>query len=269
MTSFDYTGKKIFYRDSKKGIPVLFIHAFGLDSSAYLEFVKPLESNYRIIIPDLPGIAMSEALDNYQMSVLADIMEALRKELKIKTWAVVGHSIGGYIALEMLQLFPISISQLLLLHSYCFADSSEKKLARSKQIEFIKTHNTAIFIKELIGNLFDKDFILLNKFLIDSLIHTASHWSKSGIIGLITAMRDRNDRSELLSNTTIPIGFILSTQDKAIPLQPSIEQTKLPSISYVAFPPGSTHMSIFENPPAARQALENFLLTNQKVYSVN
>ena len=267
MATFLFEGKRIHYLDKGKGMPVLLLHAFGLDSSAYTEFIEPIAANYRFIIPDLPGTGLSEPLQDYSMAVLAELYNALRKKLNISAWAVAGHSIGGYIALEMLHKYPSSVTQLMLMHSHCYPDSKEKKAARTRQIAFVQSHDLSLFIKELIGNLFSRDYVLLHKFQIDSLIHKASRFTKTGVAGLLAAMRDRHDRSATLEASKIPIGFILSTEDKAIPVEQSLSQIRLPARASVAFPPGSTHMSIFESTPAARKALDTFLKTSYKVYN--
>jgi len=266
MPYFNYKSKQIYYSDSNEGIPILFLHAFGLDSSAYHDFFNSFGTRYRWILPDIPGIGLSDALADYSMVSLANCMDSFRTSLDIEVWTIIGHSIGGYIAMELLHRYPDTLSAMLLLHSHCYADAPDKKEARSKQIDFVQRNDHFIFMKELLGKLFSSEYISTHSAHFDHLIQQTVGFSKAGIIGCLKAMRDRSDLSDVLSRAIIPVGFILSLADQAIPVEASLAQLTLPTRSAVYFPAHSTHMSMFEAPVDCRKALSNFLNVNNQVY---
>jgi len=59
-------------------------------------------------------------------------------QLHIRESVVVGHSMGGYVALEMVRSYPERISGLVLISSHIFADTSEKKQSRFENIDKIR-----------------------------------------------------------------------------------------------------------------------------------
>lgn len=243
------------------GNPVLFIHAYGLSPNSYFDFISSLGIERRVIVPYLPGIGPSSPLSEYSMASIASLLSDLMKELKIDHWDMIGHSIGGYIGLEMLSRYSSSIDRFLLLHSFCFPDSEEKKESRAKQIRFVNEHGVLPLMKETIPKLFSHDFQINNSLLFDKIMLDARTFQQAGVTGLLKAMKDRSDHSMTLGNADQWIGFILSNNDQAIPLDRSLEQLGLPQRSLVHFIDSATHMSPFESPDEAKRAIIDFFFT--------
>lgn len=255
---FTFQEKHIFYQVYGKGDPVILIHAFGLDHSAYLEFLDSFKGKHRFHLVDLPGIGKSEPLDSYSMETLADMIAHMIETLGLKGAIVIGHSIGGYIGLELLRRYEPLLSKFVLLHSFSDADSAEKKADRLKNIAFIKKYGPVLYFKELLSKLFLEEFIEQNRFFMDTLAFQSSSYTAAGVIGLIQAMIDRKDQREVLKNASIPIGFILGDRDVIIPQKQSQDQVVLPSIASIDVIKDAGHMGPFEKPVAVRKALESF-----------
>src|SRR5664279_3334509 len=71
---------------------------------------------------------------------------------------LIGHSMGGYIALAFAEKYPEKINALGLFHSSSYADSAEKKEAREKNIRFILKNGSAPFIEQSIPGLYSDSF---------------------------------------------------------------------------------------------------------------
>jgi len=73
---------------------------------------------YRVIIPDQIGFGKSSKPDYYQYSFsqLASNTQLLLKNLNIKTYTLVGHSMGGMLGVNMAYLFPDSVNKLILIN---------------------------------------------------------------------------------------------------------------------------------------------------------
>src|ERR1041384_7943248 len=67
---------------------------------------------------------------------------------------LIGHSMGGYITLAFVEKYSNYLSAFGLFHSTAFPDTEEKKITRSKGIEFIKEHGAFEFLKTSTPNLF-------------------------------------------------------------------------------------------------------------------
>lgn len=77
-----------------------------------------IQLGYRVIIPDQIGFGKSSKPDHYQYSFsqLASNTRLLLKSLNIQTYTVVGHSMGGMLAVNMAYLFPDSVNKLVLIN---------------------------------------------------------------------------------------------------------------------------------------------------------
>lgn len=98
------------------GPPLLLIHGLGGDYRGLLGCTAPL-TEYRVIIPDLPGYGMSEALKvPHTLVAYANFIESFRDALKLGRTFVIGHSFGAAIALTYARRFPTSLQKLILLN---------------------------------------------------------------------------------------------------------------------------------------------------------
>lgn len=259
MPYFEFKTKAIYYKTFGKGIPIIFVHAFGLDQSAYQSFFSDLKRDFKLVYFDLPGVGRSMPLDKYNMSELADLIETLRAHLDLDCFHLIGHSIGGYIGLQYLKSYPNQLASLTLLNSYCGADHEEKKINRQKSIDFVLKNGVKLYVNELVPNLFPKSFAKANPDIIQALIRKAEKFSQEGIAGLIKAMKDRKDQSNVLRKSKIKVNFILGGMDQVIPEELSIEQASYPKQSEVFILKKMGHMAPIEDPSAVSSLVVHLL----------
>ncbi len=101
-------------RDLGDGPPVVLLHAGpGLDGSIFLPGAERLARSHRLLIADLPGNGASEDGDRAEWSLagFARAVEQLVSELGLRDWTLLGHSFGGYVAMQHLVDFPGSASR--------------------------------------------------------------------------------------------------------------------------------------------------------------
>src|SRR5579871_5777811 len=98
---------KLHYSEAGQGAPVVLLHGFPLSSAIWQEQQRSLSDRFRVITPDLRGHGNSPAPSGaYTMESLAQDLLALLDSLGIAQAAILGHSMGGYIALAALKLAP-------------------------------------------------------------------------------------------------------------------------------------------------------------------
>lgn len=265
-----YQTKKIHYRVIGNGKPVLLIHGFGEDGTVWETQVGYLKDRFRLIIPDLPGSGKSELIDDMSVEGMAEVMN---KILELETAlplsgelrgggiaASIGHSMGGYILLALVNIYPDLLNAFGLFHSTAYADSEEKKAARRKGIEFIEQHGAFDFLKTTIPNLFSqesKDKMGKN---IDEFISHQNNFSVPSLVSYYQAMIARPDRTEMLQKATVPVLFIAGKYDVAVPFEDSLKQCHLPEKSYFHILRKSGHMGMMEEPEKTNRILEKFLM---------
>ena len=106
------TSGRIGYRDSGgDGMPILLVHGVcGSKEVFEHQFTEPLTGRFRLIAFDLPGHGASDdAADpqqSYSIRALTDTTLDVMNYLRLQRALVVGWSLGGHIAMELMERFP-------------------------------------------------------------------------------------------------------------------------------------------------------------------
>lgn len=262
-----FRNKKIFYHIEGQGKPVLLLHGFGENGNIWNKQAEPLQKNYSVIVPDLPGSGQSEilegacTLDDYAEAVKAIADEAIQKNKNNKTnqFCMIGHSMGGYITLAFAEKYPELLNSFGLFHSSAFADTDTKIATRKKGIEFIKKNGSAAFLKTINPNLFSKNSQNAHPELIEQLLEIGKDISPEALIQYYEAMILRPDRTTVLSSFSKPVLFIIGKEDTVVPLESSLRQCHLPAVSSVHILQQSGHIGMWEEENTATSCLERFL----------
>ncbi len=254
------TGKKIFYRVTGEGNPVMLVHGFGEDGTVWKNQVEFLKDKFRIIIPDLPGSGKSELIENRSMEGMAEVLHQIIHEEDIDQCVMIGHSMGGYITLAFAEMYWNHLTAFGLFHSSAYADSKEKIATRQKGIEFINENGAFAFLKTATPNLFSPLTKAENPGLIDKQINSLDNFSPAALVSYYEALINRPDRTAILLQATVPVLFIIGKYDNAVPPEDSLQQCHLPEKSYIHMLNRSGHMGMLEEPQQSNQILEKFLL---------
>lgn len=262
-----YQSSSIFYRCAGNGRPVVLVHGFGEDGEIWNRQVDFLKAHFKLIIPDLPGSGQSAMINSITIENMADTIKAiLDKELPESNTPVImiGHSMGGYITLAFAEKYPDSLKAFGLFSSSAFADSEEKKVARTKSIAFIQRFGAYEFLKTAIPALFlsgqkEPTPSAPHNHDIQKLVEEGKKFTPEALTSYYQAMIARPDRIAVLKTFTGPVLFIIGTHDKAVPFEQSMQQCYLPQQSHVHILRNSAHMGMWEETDKANAALLLFL----------
>jgi len=248
------------YTDTGKGQTILFIHGFCENKSIWAGIVKELSSHFRCVCIDLPGFGASQANKN-QFSI-ADIASQVYDFIQfhaLKDVVVIGHSLGGYVSLELAHQHPDALKGFGLFHSTSFADSDEKKSNRNKTIAFVEKHG----VPPIVDGFVDSLFYQKNRERLESEVETvkamASETKKEVHIAYSAAMRDRPDLSHLLSEFGKPVLLIAGEQDAAVPFESSVAQSKMAQLLDFVALENVGHMGMIEAPDKCTEAIRRFV----------
>jgi haloacetate dehalogenase len=107
-------------RGNKDGFPVVMLHGWPESSYCWEGVAAFLDSNLRVIAPDLRGLGDSErTLNNvqaYQKEELAKDIAGIIDALKIDSLFLVGHDWGGIVAQEVALLIPNKVRKLVIMN---------------------------------------------------------------------------------------------------------------------------------------------------------
>ena len=155
-------------------------------------------------------------------------------------------------------MYPDNVKGLGLFNSTASADSEEKKSERERAIVVVK-RNHKKYIKEVIPNLFTKEYVPLLKNEIEDLLEEASSLPKQGIIAGLEGMKIRMDREVIIKFAQYPVLFIAGKKDKTVTFQSLKEQFYLPEKSQVLVLENSGHMSYLEAKQDCLKAIKKFV----------
>jgi len=265
-------GKKIFYRVFGNGSPVILLHGFGETGEVWNKQIDFLKEDYKLIVPDLPGSGQSEMIDDMSMEEMAEVIKLIfdseenlqqSESSKIPSRkgkrALIGHSMGGYIALNFVKKYSSLLDGFGLIHSTAFPDSDEKKETRKKGIGFIRQHGAFEFLKNTVPNLFSPFSRDEKPELINGFIRGLHNFSPQALVSYYEAMMQRSDTTDLLKTTKLPVLFVIGKHDNAVPEQDVLRQAYMPEISYIHILHQSGHMGMLEEPDTTSQIIKKFL----------
>ena len=256
MKNLLYKNTNISYTVTGKGTAIVLLHGFLENQTMWQFCIDYFSTKYRIITIDLLGHGQTECLGYvHSMEDNADVVHAVLAELRIRKAVVVGHSMGGYVALAFAELYPAVIKGLVLLNSTSRADSAERKLNRNRAIKAVK-QNYVNFIKLSIANLFSEDNRERLESEIEAVKNEALKTPLQGIVASLEGMKIRKDREVLLHFATYPILIILGEKDSVLNFEENKDQIENTKIQLVSFPDG--HMSHIENKEELTKVLSAF-----------
>ena len=150
---FKFQSEDVAYKDEGKGQAIILLHGFLGNMSVWNPIAEGLKKSFRVIRIDIPGHGKSPAIGYvHDMEMLAEMVMVLVKKLKLRKVCLVGHSLGGYLALAVAEKYPDNISKLVLINSTSRADSGDRKYSRDQLIRLFK-QNKETAINRLVPNL--------------------------------------------------------------------------------------------------------------------
>lgn len=166
LQTADVGGRKISYAGAgQDGDVVLLVHGYGGDRNSWLFLQEPLAARYRVYALDLPGHGTSaKDVGEGSLSVLADAVTGVLDALGAERAHLVGHSMGGAVALAAAARDPARIASLTLIAPSGFGPEINAGYLRG-----FADAQTRRELKAVIGQLFD-DESLVTRQLVDDLL---------------------------------------------------------------------------------------------------
>jgi len=129
---------EIYMRTAGNGPSLVAIHGFLANSSIWGSFSDYLEQHFTVHYIDLPGHGQSPSMPRWtSLNELAEIVRDFLESRNIISAYILGHSLGGYIAVELVCAGYEAVG-LALLNSFPYVDSEHKRQQRKREIELIQ-----------------------------------------------------------------------------------------------------------------------------------
>lgn len=241
------------------GPPVLFIHGFPLDRTMWRHMIAPLTGRQRIA-PDLRGLGMSDAPeDGYFVEEYADDMAALLEMLEVEQAVVCGFSMGGYVALEMVRRHRHRLQGLILINSRADADGKEAKGGRDEMIQLVQRQGSAALVDRMLPKLLAPETLWTMPDVVERVRTMIAGSSPAGVIGALSAMKQRSDSTELLQEIDFPTLVVAGREDQLVPADSSRSMAaQIPDAHFTVIA-GAGHLAPMEQPIATSRVIGEFL----------
>ncbi len=255
-----YQGKTINYSLQGLGKTLVFLHGYLEYKEIWANYITQFSNKYRILCIDLPGHGGSETIGaTHTMSEMAKLVKFIMDKTETKEAIIIGHSMGGYIGLSFISQFPKQTKALVMFSSSALNDSTEKLLARNRDIEMVLNGKKDTLINNNIPNMFASKNLIKFKETIEKIKLQVSKMSEQGIISALEGMKTRINNADLIKTTNIPILFIAGKYDNLIQIDVSkrqVENSK--NISFKVLE-NSGHMGYIEEEKLSAQYILDYL----------
>ena len=235
---------------------IIFIHGFCESAEIWDHLVGETNKHYDCIAINLPGFA-GEPLE--EISDLGQIARIISEQLPpSRKWILIGHSLGGYISLEILKNFGSRVSQLVLFHSTALPDTVEKKINRDRTYKFIQEHGKEPFLKQFVPSLFfgDEKTQFGHR---QKLTRIALQTPTPTILKYTQWMRDRKNYLDILRKSKVPVLYIAGDSDNFLSLDILKEEVAENSCADIAIIKNCGHLGMIEEPQKCSEILMNYL----------
>lgn len=254
---------KLAYRESGKGEAILLIHGFCGNKDYWQEIEVRLASSFRVFVLDMRGHGETEETEpGYSIHDMAEDVFAFIEEKELHDVFLFGHSMGGYITLDLANNHPDVLKGYGLIHSTAFPDSEEAKKNRSAGVSKVIEQGVNLFVKELVPNLVAEQTRENDQGLIRKLFDIGIETNPKGVIGALQAMRHREDLTHVLQDDRLPVLLVAGGKDQVVPPEKTFTANGEHVTQKLIEEAG--HMGIFETPDEVSQAIASFVEEHSK-----
>lgn len=242
------------FREQGNGEAVVFLHGVGSDKDLWNKQIDYFSESWRAVSIDYPGYGESDlpGRDLSRTEIAQYILGAL-KQLKISTAHIVGLSMGGVIALEMVRLEPVRIISLTLADTFAKHHDGKAVLERAHKAietmtmrEFAEARMSAVLSPHASEEI--RQEAIENMARIDK---QSYRWAASAVW--------TGDYLAQLSDIAVPTLVVIGEYDQLTPLSLAQQLKRKIRGANLEVIPNTGHISNFENPTGFNKVLERFI----------
>jgi pimeloyl-ACP methyl ester carboxylesterase len=259
-------GTRLRYFSGGEGPPLLLVHGYGGAAWNFAE-LAPLLPGRRLLIPDLPGHGASAALPaTPTLAGFADVLAAVCADEGIGQVDVVGHSLGGVVALRLAERRPQLVRRIVLAAAAGISSSTRAGEVAITVVGMLKPARIAARRLDLLASsrrLRRLVFGTLEVANADALSERAIHGFLRGATLHTDALSAglalvRDDPRRGLEGVRCPVLVLWGGRDRQVPIEDGFEYARRlrAPIRVVA---DCGHLLIGERPDACARAIDEFL----------
>ncbi len=261
VTSFSVDGADIEVVSDGNGDAIVLIHGFPLTREIWNAEASDLAQTHRVIRLDLRGMGRSSVTDGpYLMETLAADIAAVLDALSVDRATIVGHSLGGFVALAFARMYTERVTRLGLICSRLGADSPEIAGFRNDLADRLERENSIEpAVEAYISRIFSNATLRNDSSLIERVRAIARTNEPRGAAAMLRGMAQRVDSYDIAAELQMPVLIVAGAGDKVVPLDEAEEMRRAFPAAHLRVMESSGHLPMLEEPAALTAALSAFV----------
>ncbi|MCD2258438.1 alpha/beta fold hydrolase [Psychroserpens luteolus] len=252
-----YKNIPVFYEDVGEGEPIVLLHGFLENAAMWHDIKKDLIQTNRVISVDLLGHGKTGCIGYiHKMSDMANAVLSVLEHLDVKEYNLIGHSMGGYVSLDMAERYPKAVNRLCLINSTYKADDEERRMVRQRANKMVQSNYEAV-VKMSFINLFSSESRKTHASELEKALFQALKTPLQGYIAAQEGMMVRTDKYELLKALDAKKIIIVGKKDPVVDANRILKETIGTNIVCKQLPDG--HMSHIENKSELSYIIKHFI----------
>ncbi len=241
------------------GQKIAFVHGLGGSQSTWQIVLGELAERYRVAAIDLPGHGQSDksASADYSAAALAGAVAEALKALKVTPAIVVGHSLGGAVALHLALEHADAVAGLVLVNSTGLGDEIASEL-----LDLMEGEPGKATARGLLELFFEDQRLVVDRGIDEMAQNQLADGAWAAQQAVAAAAFDRGGQRLAtrgqLAEVTTPTLVAWGAKDRVIPLAHAIAAVSVLPDAVLKVLPKVGHVPQVEDAPALARAIDRF-----------
>ena len=242
------------------GAPIVLIHGFPVTRRIWDRQAATLSHKLLTIRPDLRGMGSSSApAGPYLMETLAADIAAVLDAMSIERATIVGHSLGGYVAMAFSRMFTERVARLALVCSRLAADTPEIVRTRNELADRVERDGRIDAVVDAYVPRMFAPVTLENRLPVVNLAREmALENDPRGAAAMLRGMAQRSESYDIAEELAMPVLIVAGAADQVVPLSEAEEMRRAFPRAEMRIMGRSGHLPMLEEPAALAEALAEF-----------
>ena len=253
----DVNGIRMAYTDQGTGRTLLLVHGFPLNGRAWSRQIPAFSPAFRVIVPDLRGLGGSEGgAEPVAMGRYAEDLQALVLRLGAGPVTLVGHSMGGYVALAFARDFPQLLQGLVLVGTKAGADAPAAAAARRASAGQVREKGSAVVVDAMAGKMLSPGNA--DPAMAAAVRAIMAESRPDGVVAALLGMAERPDAGVWLDQIRVPTLVLAGADDAIMPPAEAEALAKAIAGARLKLIPRAGHLVAYEQAEAFNEALSGW-----------
>lgn len=189
---------------------LVFLHYFGGSALEWQLVINEFAGHYRCVAVDLRGHGDSDAPPTgYAVADMADDIAQLLTTMTVENFVLIGHSLGGKVALELASRQPVGLQSLVLVSP---SPPKPEPISDADRKDMLETHGQRAAAEKTLAKITAKPLSEMAKeqIIADNLRTSKAAWDAWLTLG------SKEDISDRMRTIQVPVAIVVGTADKAI-----------------------------------------------------